>query len=105
MKELKQATLDVNWKYADDFKRVYVSNAFGMIGDSDYRLFAALVSPVMQENPSKVPTVTGDVKVELMLPFPVLKTLRDLLDEDVKLVERRFGQIIVPTSPDDRLVA
>jgi|SRR5208282_3250687 len=105
MNGAKQATLTVDWKYADDFRRIYATNVFGLAGDHDYRLFLGVTSPIMQTNPDSTPTAQGDYKVEVMLPFVVLKQMRNILDVGIKLVERRFGEITILVSPDDRLVA
>jgi hypothetical protein len=97
----KEGTIRVEWKYADDFKRVYVTNSFGVAGDYDYKLLFGATNVLMQEDPTTMPKALGQFKVEVSLPFRTLKELRNALDDAVKVVETRFGEIKLPKQPED----
>jgi len=101
----KQTTLPINWKYSPTFRRVYVTDLFGLVGNFDYRLIVGRTNVVLQEDTDRTPSAEGQFEMEIMVPFAVLKELKNRLEMDIELVEKRFGQITIPVSPDDRLVA
>ncbi|HKM75397.1 MAG TPA: hypothetical protein VJZ32_03165 [Candidatus Bathyarchaeia archaeon] len=103
MREPKQATLAVRSKYADSFVRVYATDSSSFIGDFDYRILFALTSAIAPEG-SGDPTAQAEYKVEIILSYTALRQLKNRLEADAKIVETRFGQVTVPTSPDDRLM-
>ena len=97
----KHVTMRPEWKYAEDFKRVYVTNSFGIAGDYDYRLIFGVPSIIMQQEVTSTPKAEGEYKVEVILPFRAMKELRNTLDETVKNIEMRFGEIKLPKAPED----
>jgi hypothetical protein len=97
----KEGQVRLEWKYADDFKRVYATNNFTVIGDYDARIFFGLSSPVMQSDPTSMPKGGGEYKVEIILPFRALKELVINLNTMVKDAEARFGEIRLPKRPED----
>ncbi len=101
MSDTKQGSLRVEWKYAEDFKRVYATNSFNVVGDYDARIIFGLVSTVLQQDPNTMPKAQGEYNVEVILPFRALKELRDGLDKTVKDAEMRFGEIKLPKKPED----
>ena len=97
----KEGTLRIEWKYPDDFKRVYATNSFGVAGDYDYRIVFALARVVLQQDPNSMPKAEGEYLVEAVLPFRTMKELRNMLDDAVKNVEARLGEIKLPKRPED----
>jgi hypothetical protein len=97
----KEGVLRIEWKYAEDFKRTYVTNTFGLAGDYDYRLIFGGPSVIMQQDASATPKAEGEYKVEVVLPFRTMKELRNLLDDAIKHIELRFGEIKLPKKPED----
>ncbi len=97
----KEVTLRLEWKYATDFKKAFATNTFGIAGDYDYRLIFGSADVVMQPDSSTAPKVQGEYKVEVVLPFRAVKELRNLLDDAVKNIELRFGEIKLPKKPED----
>ncbi len=97
----KETTIRLEWKYADDFKRVYTTNSFGIAGDYDYKLLFGLANVLMQEDPTAMPKAQGEYKVEVAIPFRAVKELRNLLEDAVKVIETRFGEIKLPKKPED----
>lgn len=55
----------------------------------------------MQQDPSATPKADGEYKVEVILPFRTMKELRNLLDDAVRNIELRFGEIKLPKKPED----
>ncbi len=99
--ESKQGQLRIEWKYADDFKQVYTTNTFTMVGDYDARITFGLTNVILQQDPNIMPKAVGEYKVAVVLPFRALKELRDGLDRTVKDLEMRFGEIKLPKKPED----
>lgn len=97
----KEVTLRLDWKYAADFKKVFATNTFGLLGDYDYRLVFGSADVIMQADANTAPKVQGDYKAEIVLPFRAVKELRNLLDEAVRNIELRFGEIKLPKKPED----
>jgi hypothetical protein len=97
----KEITIHVDWKYADDFKRVYATNAFGIAGDYDYKITFGVVNTVLQQDPTTQAKAEGEYTAEVTLSFRALKELRNALDEGIKAVEARFGEIKLPRRPED----
>jgi hypothetical protein len=97
----KEGQLRVDWKYADDFKRAYVTNSFCVGGDYDSRIIFGLSNIIMQQEATSMPKAQGDYKVEVILPFRALKELRNGLDEAIKGIETRLGEIKLPKKPED----
>lgn len=97
----KEGTVRLEWKYADDFKRVYTTNTFGIAGDYDYRLLFGFANVVMQEDPNTMPKARGEYKVEVVIPFRALKEMKRLIDDAIKVVETRHGEIKLPKQPED----
>jgi hypothetical protein len=97
----KEGMIRIEWKYAEDFKRVNVTSSFGIAGDYDYHLIFGTPRVEMQPDSSTLPKAQGEYKVELILPFRAVKELRNLLDEGIKNIEMRFGEIKLPKKPED----
>ncbi len=97
----KEGSIHLEWKYADDFKRVYATNAFGIVGEYDYRLLFGGGNVLLQQDPNSIPKAQGEYNVELVFSFRTLKELRNMVDEAVKNVEMRFGEIKLPKKPED----
>jgi hypothetical protein len=97
----KEAAVRPEWKYTDDFKRVYATNTFGIGGDYDYRLLFGAANVMMQEDPQTMPKARGEYKVEVVIPFRALKEMKQLIDEAIKVVETRHGEIKLPKKPED----
>lgn len=97
----KEGSIRIEWKYADDFKRVYVTNIFGLLGDYDYRLIFGVGNIVMQQDIQSMPKAQGEYKVEVNFPFRALKELKIIIDDAVKQAELRFGEIKLPKKPED----
>ena len=97
----KEGTIRLEWKYADDFKRVYVTNTFGIAGDYDYKLLFGIANVMMQEDPNAMPKAQGEYKVEAVIPFRSLKEMKELIDNAIRMVETRFGEIKLPKKPED----
>jgi len=97
----KEGVLRIEWKYAEDFKRIHSTNIFGLAGDYDYRLIFGGPNIIMQQDPSATPKADGEYKVEVILPFRTMKELRNLLDDAVRNIELRFGEIKLPKKPED----
>jgi hypothetical protein len=91
----------LEWKYADNFRREYVTNFFGMVGDFDYRVIFGASGVLMQADPNAIPKAQGEYKFEAVMSFWVMKQLRNVLDEAVKNVEMRVGEIKLPRRPED----
>lgn len=91
----------VEWKYADDFKRVYATNTFGIAGEYDYRVIFGGPSIIMQQDASSTPKAQGEYKVEVILSFRAMKELRNSLDNTVKDIEMRLGEIKLRKMPED----
>ena len=101
MSTTKEGQLHVDWKYADDFKRAYVTNSFCVGGDYDFKIIFGLSHVIMQQEATSIPKAQGEYKVEVMLPFRALKELRNGLDGAIKNIETRFGEIKLPKTPED----
>ncbi len=97
----KEATIRLEWKYSDDFKRTYATNSFGLVGEYDYRLTFGVSNIVLAEEPNATPKVSAEYRTEVILPFRALKELQILVNEAVKGVETRFGEIKLPKKPED----
>lgn len=97
----KEATLRLDWRYAEDFKRAYVTNSFGIAGEYDYRLTFGVSDVILAAEPQGTPKVSAEYRVEVVLPFRAVKELRNLVDEAVKRIETRFGEIKLPKKPED----
>jgi hypothetical protein len=93
--------LRIEWKYAEDFKRVYVTNVFGIAGDYDYRVIFGAPNVIMQQDASATPKAEGEYKVEVFLSFRTMKELRNMLDNAIKDIELRLGEIKLPKKPED----
>jgi hypothetical protein len=102
MTESRTGALTPEWKYADDFRRVYATHSFNMVSDYDTRLTFGLINPILQQEPATMmPKAQGEYKMEVILPFRALKELRDGLDRSVREMEMRFGEIKIPKRPED----
>jgi hypothetical protein len=97
----KGGTVRPDWKYVDDFKRVYATNIFGIAGDYDYRLLFGAANIMMQEDPTTMPKARGEYKVEVVIPFRSLKEMKRLIDDAIQVVETRQGEIKLPKRPED----
>lgn len=97
----KEGSIRLEWKYADDFKRVYATNVFGIVGEYDYRLLAGVGNVMLQQDPDVMPKAQGEYKVELVLPFRTLKELRNMIDDAVRQAEIRYGEIKLPKKAED----
>ena len=97
----KEGQVRLEWKYADDFKRVYATNSFTILADYDARIIFGLSNPIMQSEAASMPKGVGEYKVEIILPFRTLKELVIGLDRMVKDAETRFGEIKLPKRPED----
>jgi hypothetical protein len=97
----KEGTIRLEWKYADDFKHVNATNTFGLAGDYDYRLVFGAVNVLLQEDPQTMPKANGEYKVEVVIPFRTLKEMKQLIDDAIRAVEMRFGEIKLPKKPED----
>jgi hypothetical protein len=97
----KEQTIRLEWKYADDFKRVHATNTFGIAGDYDYRLLFGAANVMMQEDPQTMPKARGEYKVEVVIPFRSLKEMKQLIDDAIKVVETHHGEIKLPKKPED----
>ncbi len=97
----KEITVRVDWRYAEDFKRVYATNSFGIAGEYDYRIIFGASNTVMQQDPTTAAKAEGEYKAEVILSYRALKELRNALDDGVKAVEARFGEIKLPKRPED----
>jgi len=104
--ESKQTTLALAWRYAADFRRVYATSTFSLIGDCfDSRIIFGLMSPVLKEDPAAAPLAEAVYQLEVILPFPTLKNLRTQIDGHIKAVERQFGEIKTPISPEEGYIS
>jgi hypothetical protein len=90
---VKEDLVRLEWKYAQDFKRVYATHTFAFGSDYDYHLMFGSTNAIMQQRPSTTPRAEGEYKVEVILPFRALKELRDRLDQAVKVLEQKFKQL------------
>jgi len=97
----KEGMVRIEWKYAEDFKRAYVTNMFGIAGDYDYHLIFGAPNVMMQQDASSTPKAQGEYKIEAVMPFRTMKELRNLLDDTIRNVELRFGEIKLPKKPED----
>jgi len=91
----------IEWKYASDFKRIEATNIFGMGADYDFHLLFGVTNVVMGQDPGATPRAEGEYRAEIVMPFRTMKELRNLLDEGIKNVELRFGEIKLPKTPED----
>jgi hypothetical protein len=88
--------LQVEWKYSDDFKRVYMTNSWTMVTDYDARIVFGLVGPAMQNVAGFMPKGEGKYEIEVIMPLRTLKELAISLNNTVKDAESRFGEIKLP---------
>ena len=56
---------------------------------------------LLQEDPNTMPKAKGEYKVEVVIPFRTLKEMKQLIDDAIKAVEMRFGEIKLPKKPED----
>ncbi len=96
----KGKLVGADWKYAEDFRRVHVTHVFGQATDYDYRLILGFFDAIKQQRPADPSEPKAEYKVELILPFRTLKEMRGVLDEAVKQVESRVGEIKLPKHDD-----
>ena len=97
----KEGQLRVDWKYAEDFKRAYVTNAFCVGGDYDSRIIFGVSNIIMQQEPTSMPKAEGKYKLEVVLSFRTLKELKIAIDVAIKNIETRLGEIKLPKRPED----
>ena len=91
----------IEWKYASDFKQVNITNVFSMAAEYDFHLLFGAANILMQQDPNSTPRVQGEYKAEIVMPFRTMKELRNVLDDAIKNVELRFGEIKLPKRPED----
>ncbi len=97
----KEREVHLDWKYADDFKRAYVTHAFCVAGDYECRIFFGVNNVIMQQEAANMPKAEGQYKIEVILPFRALKEMKLTIDEFIKTIETRFGEIKLPKKPED----
>lgn len=85
--------IPVKVKYADDFMRTYVTGAIGGFNGYDFRI--AFFNDVVNhpESPSQPPTVTREIKVEIILTPVALKQLVKWLNQHLAELEKMIGEI------------
>lgn len=90
---MTQIRIPVKVKYADDFTRIYATGAIGGFNGFDFRIafFNDIVSH--PEDPSQSPTVTREVKVEVVLSLVALKQLSKWLNQHLAELEKIGGEI------------
>ncbi len=88
--------IQVQWKYADDFKRVYATHSFPMVTDYDARVVFGLIGPALQDQPEFTPKGEAKYEIEIVMPLPALKDLAIRLNNTLKDVESRLGEIKLP---------
>jgi hypothetical protein len=97
----KGGQVRLEWKYADDFKRVYATNSFNILAEYDTRIVFGLSNVILQSDATSMPKGVGEYKVEIILPFRALKELAISLSSMVKEAETRFGEIKLQKRPED----
>ncbi|MGQ9597321.1 MAG: DUF3467 domain-containing protein [Thermoproteota archaeon] len=90
---MTQIRIPVKVKYADDFARIYATGAIGGFNGFDFRI--AFFNDIVNhpEDPSQSPTVTREVKVEVVLSLIALKQLSKWLNQHLAELEKIGGEI------------
>ncbi len=90
---MTEMRIPVKMKYAEDFKRVYATGAIGGWNGLDFRV--AFFNDVINhpEDPSQPPTVTREIRVEVILSPVALKQLTKWLNQHLAEVEKIVGEI------------
>lgn len=93
--------IQVDWKEAPDFKRIYATNVFTAVVDYDFHMIFGVCNLALQAQPMMIPKANGQYLAEVILPLRSLKELKTIVDEALKQAELKFGEIKIPKSPED----
>jgi hypothetical protein len=91
--------IPIKIKYSPDFRRIYCSGAYGAFNGLDFRISFFNDFVTQAEDPATAPIATREVQMEVILTPLAIKRLRDLLDKNVKEIEKLVGEIKVPERP------
>ncbi|MEM2929811.1 MAG: DUF3467 domain-containing protein [Thermoproteota archaeon] len=90
---MTEMRIPVKMRYAEDFVRIYATGAIGGFNGIDFRI--AMFNDVVNhpEDPSQPPTVTREIKVEVILSPVALKQLTKWLNQHLAEIEKIVGEI------------
>jgi len=90
---MAEMRIPVKVKYAEDFMRIYATGAIGGFNGYDFRI--AFFNDIVNhpEGPSQPPTVTREIKVEIILSPVALKQLTRWLNQHLTELEKIIGEI------------
>ncbi len=101
---MTEIRIPVKIKYAEDFVRVYATGAIGGFNGFDFRI--AFFNDVVNhpEEPTQPPTVSREIKVEVILTPVALKQLTKWLNQHLAELEKTIGEIKdqYPPQPSQR---
>ncbi|MGB9717328.1 MAG: DUF3467 domain-containing protein [Thermoproteota archaeon] len=101
---MAEIRIPVKIKYAEDFVRIYATGAIGGFNGFDFRI--AFFNDVVNhpEEPTQPPTVSREIKVEVILTPVALKQLTKWLNQHVAELEKMIGEIKdqYPPQPSQR---
>lgn len=90
---MTEMRIPVKIKYAEDFMRIYATGAIGGFNGMDFRI--AYFNDIVNhpEGPSQPPTITREIKVEIILTPVALKQLTKWLNQHLAELEKIIGEI------------
>jgi len=101
---MTEIRIPVKIKYAEDFRRIYATGALGGFNGLDFRV--SFFNDVVNhpEEPTQPPTVTREIKVEVILTPVALKQLTKWLNQHLTELEKVIGEIKdqYPPQPSQR---
>ena len=99
----KMGRAKIKVEKSPDFKRIYVTGAYGVHNPYDFRLGFYRDDMEFDEEAMMgraPPTVRREVVIEIVLPPSAAKMLAEQLSRAIKDYEAKYGKIPLPPAPE-----
>jgi len=97
----RSGNLEIDWLPKEGLTPEYATHVFYLIDEFHATLTFGRTHPELQIKPMDTPRVRGEYFSQLQLPFRTVKELSIVLQEMVKQIEMKHGEIKLPKNPED----